>query len=74
MSEFRSSRNSTSRRVENQLKTIKLSARKVKKERVAIVSLGMNERRSNSLSGSIVKGNPGSAKVTNGEKARFRYR
>ena len=31
--------NSTSRRVENQLKTIELTARKIEKERVAIVSI-----------------------------------
>ena len=74
MSESRSSRNSTSRRVKNQLKTVKLSARKVKKERVAIVNLGMNKRRSNSLSSSIVKSISDSAKVMNGEKSRFRYR
>jgi len=44
MGESRRSRNNTSGRVENQLKTIKLRARKVEKERVAIVYLGMNER------------------------------
>jgi hypothetical protein len=43
MGEMRSFRSSTSSRVENQLKTIKLRAREVKKERVAIVNLGMNE-------------------------------
>ena len=41
MSELRSFRNSTSSRVQNQLKTIELKARKVKKEGVAIVYLGM---------------------------------
>ena len=45
MSEFRSSRNSPSGRVKKELKTIKLSARKFKKERVATVHLGMNKRR-----------------------------
>ena len=43
MGESRSFGNSTSSRVEIQLKTIKL--RKVEKERVAIVYLGMNETR-----------------------------
>ena len=54
MGEFRSVRNSASGRVKNELKTIKLSARKVKKEGVAIVNLGMNKRRSNGLSSGIV--------------------
>ena len=35
-------RKSTSGKVENQWKTIKLSARKIEKERVAIVYLAMN--------------------------------
>ena len=43
MGEPRSFRKSTSSsRVENQLKTIELRARKIEKERVAIVYLGMN--------------------------------
>ena len=50
MGEPRSFRNSPSSRVENQLKTIKLTARKIEKERVAIVYLGMNERCCNSFS------------------------
>ena len=74
MGEFRSLRSSASGRVKNELKTIKLSARKVKKEGVAIVNLGMNKRRSNSLSISIVKSISDSAKISNGEEARFRYR
>ena len=43
MGGMKSSTNSTSSRVENQLKTIKLRVRKVKKERIAIVNLGMNQ-------------------------------
>jgi hypothetical protein len=70
----RTSRNSTSSRVENQLKTIKLSAREVKKKRVAIVDFRMNERRCNSLSRIIVKSISDSAKITDEEKARFGYR
>ena len=42
-------RNSKSSTVENLLKTIKLRVRKVEKERVAIVYLGMNEICSNSF-------------------------
>jgi len=42
MGESRSSRNSTSGRVENQLKTIKLRASKVEKERAAYY-LGMRD-------------------------------
>ena len=42
MGEPRSFRKSTSGKVENQLKTIKLTARKIEKDRVAIVYLGMN--------------------------------
>mgnify|MGYP006333368659 CR=1 FL=1 len=74
MSEFRSFRNSASSRVKNELKTIQLRARKVKKERVAIVNFGMNKRRCNSLSSSIVKSTFDSAKIPNGDEARFRYR
>jgi len=50
MGESRSFRNSTSNRVENQLKTIKLRVSKIEKERVAIVYLGMNEICSDSFS------------------------
>ena len=50
MSEFRSFRNSASGGVKNDLKTIQLRVRKVKKEGVAIVNFGMNKKRSNSLS------------------------
>ena len=74
MSEFRSFRNSASGGVNNELKTIQLRTRKVKKEGVAIVNFGMNERRSNRLSSSIVKSTSDSAKIPNGEEARFRYR
>jgi len=49
MGESRRFRNSTSSKVENQLKTIKLRTRKIEKERVAIVYLGMNERCSDSF-------------------------
>ena len=42
MGEPRSFRNSTSSRVENQLKTIKLTMRMIEKEIAAIVYLGMN--------------------------------
>jgi len=37
--------NSSSCGVENMLKAIKLTARKIEKERVTVVDLGMNERR-----------------------------
>ena len=74
MLEIRSSRNGTSGRVKNELKTIQMSARMVKKERVAIVNLGMNKRSSRSLSSSIVESISDSAKISNGEEARFRYR
>jgi len=57
MGESRSSINTTSGRVENQLKTIKLRARKVEKERIAMVYLGMNERCSYSFSCSKIEGN-----------------
>ena len=74
MGEIMSFRNCASGRVENELKTVKLRARKVKKEGVAIVNLGMNKRRSNSLSSSKVKIFSDSAKILNGEKTRFRKR
>jgi len=74
MGESRSFRNSTSSRVENQLKTIKLRARKIEKERVAIVYLGMNERCSNSFGCSRIESTSDSTKVTNRQKTRFRDR
>jgi len=55
MGESRSFRNSTSSRVENQLKTSKLRMRKIEKERVAVVYLGMNERCSDSFSCSRIE-------------------
>jgi len=42
MAEARGFRNSSSCRVENKLKAIKLIARKIEKERVTVVDLGMN--------------------------------
>ena len=66
MGESRGSRNSTSSGVENLLKTIKLRARKVKKERVAIVYLGMNKKGGNGLSGMVIKSVSDSPKVSNG--------
>ena len=63
-----------SSRVENQLKTIELTARKIEKERVAIVYLGMNERCSDSFSCSGIESISDTTKVTNRHKARFRHR
>jgi len=74
MGESRSFRNSTSSRVENQLKTIKLRTRKIEKQRVAIVYLGMNERCSDNFSCSRIERTSDSTKVTNRQKARFRNR
>jgi len=59
-----------SSRVENQLKAIKLRARKVEKERVAIVYL----ERCSDNSCSRIMSIPDSTKVINRHKARFRYR
>ena len=67
-------RNSTSSRVENQLKTIELRARKIEKERVAVVYLGTNERCSESFSCSGIESISDTTKVTNRHKARFRHR
>jgi len=69
MGESRSFRNITSSRVKNQQKTIELKARKIQKERVAIVNLGKNEQGSNSLSSGRVDGNSDLTK-----EARFRHR
>ena len=68
MGEFRSSRNSTSSRIKNQLETItiKLSARQVEKQKVAEVDLAMNKRRGNGLHSSLVKSISDSAKIWNG--------
>ena len=65
MAESRGSRNSTSSRVENELNMIKLTTRKIKKKRVAVINLRMNKRCGNSLSSSIVKRTSDSSKVTN---------
>jgi len=43
-----------------------LTARKIEKERVTVVDLGMNERRGDRLSSTMVKSVPDSTKVTNG--------
>jgi len=59
-------RNISSCRVENKLKVIKLTARKIENEKVGVVDLGMNERRSDGLSSGMVKRVPESTKVTNG--------
>ena len=74
MGEPRSFRNSTRSRVENQLKTIELTARKIEEERVAIVYLGMNERCSDSFSCNGIESTSDTTKVTNSHKARFRHR
>jgi len=47
-------KNSSRCRVENKLKAIKLTARKIEKERVTVVDLGMNERRSDGLSSNVM--------------------
>ena len=66
MVETRGFRNNSSCRVENKLKAIKLTARKIKKVRVAVVDLGMNKRCGDGLSSGIVQSVPDSTKVTNG--------
>jgi len=65
MGEARGFRNSSSCGVENKLKAIKLTARKIEKEKVTVVDLGMNERRSDGLSRGIVESVTDSSKVTN---------
>jgi len=66
MTEARGFRNSSSCGVENMLKAIKLTARKIEKERVKVVDLGINERRSDGVSSGIVENFADSTKVTNG--------
>jgi len=66
MAEGRGFRNSSSCRVKNKLKAIKLTARKIEKERVTVVDLGMNERRSDGFSCGIVESVLDSMSVTNG--------
>jgi len=66
MAEVRGFRNSSSCGVENKLKAIKLTARKIEKERVTVDDLGMNERHSDGLSSGLVESVPDSTKVTNG--------
>jgi len=64
MAEARGFRNSSNCGVENKLKAIKLTVRKI--ERVTAVDLGMNKRRSDGLSRGIVESVPDSTKVRNG--------
>jgi len=66
VAEARGFRKNSSCGVENKLKVIKLTARKIEKERVTVVDLGMNERRGDGLSSGIVECVPDSTKVTNG--------
>jgi len=67
MAEARGFRNSSSCGVENKLKVIELTARKIEEEeRVTVVDLGMNERRSDGLSSGIVESVPDSTNVRNG--------
>jgi len=66
MGEARGFRNSSSCGVKNKLMAIKLTARKIEKERVTVVDLGMNKKRSDGLSRGIVESVPDSSKVTNG--------
>jgi len=66
MGEARGFRNSSSCGVENKLKAIKLSARKIEKESVTVVDLGMKERRGDGLSSGIVESVTDSSKITNG--------
>ncbi len=51
---FRSSGDGTGCRIQNKLKTIDLSCRKIKQERVAVVDFRVNERSSNSGSSSAI--------------------
>ena len=51
-----------------------MTARKIEKERVAIVYLGMNERCSDSFSCRGIKSISDTTKVTNRHKARVRHR
>jgi len=74
MGESRIFSNNTSSRVENQLKTIKLRTRKIEKDRVAVVYLGMNERCSDSFSCIRIESTSDSTKVTKRQKARFKNR
>jgi len=66
MAKARGFRNSSSCRVENILKAIKLTAWKIEKERVAVVNLGINERGGDGLSSGMVKSVADLTKVTNG--------
>jgi len=65
MAEARGFKNSSSSGVENKLKAIKLTARKIEKESYSS-DLGMDERRSDGLNSGIVESVPDSTKVTNG--------
>ena len=55
----------------HELKTIKLRAREVQKEGVAVIKFRVNERCSNSLSSGIVKNISYSLEVTNGVETRL---
>jgi len=63
MAEARGFRNSLSCRVENKLKAIKLTARKIEKERVIVANHRMNERHSDGLSSGMVESVPDSTNI-----------
>jgi len=66
MAEASGFRNSSSCRIENKLKAMELTARKIEKERVTVVDLRMNERRTDCLNSGIVECVLHLMKVTNG--------
>lgn len=69
---FRSRYNGTSKAVLNALKTIELTARKGRVERIAVIKFRMNERSSDSAGSFVIKRRANTTKVANVEKAAFR--
>lgn len=73
MVESTGSRDSSSGRVENKLKMIKLRSREIKRKRVIVILPSINQRCSNSLSSSIGKSSSDSSKITTSSATKCRH-
>ena len=69
MIKFRSFGDSTSSSIQNQLKSIDLSRREIKKERVTIVNLLMDKRSSNNTGSGKINGISNASEVSNVKEA-----
>jgi hypothetical protein len=68
-----SSGDSTNSSIQNELKTIKLRGRKIRKERVAIIKSRMNERDSSSNSSVVIETAPSSRLIYDSDSNMIRH-